>query len=847
MTNPATALARLPLAGTTDSGAILDGFMGLCADKNLQLYPAQEEAVLHLLDGKHVVLATPTGSGKSLVAAALHFRCMSEGTRSVYTAPIKALVSEKFFALCEDFGPGYVGMMTGDASINRDAPILCCTAEVLCNLAIGVGGTPIAAAILDEYHYYGDKERGMAWQLPLLTMPNTQFLIMSGTLGDMHSITQPLQKFSGRDVVEVRNQDRPVPLHFSYVETPVHETIATLMNTGRAPVYVVHFTQREAAEQAQALVSANLVDKSVREQIAKELHGFRFDTPFGKDIQRFLKAGIGLHHAGLLPKYRLLVEQLAQQGLLHVICGTDTLGVGVNMPVRTVLFTKLAKYDGETTGILSVRDFLQIAGRAGRRGFDTEGFVVAQAPEHVIENKRAEAKFASGDSKKRPVKKQAEAGMVQWDAGTFARLQEKPPEVLRSQFHVDHGLMLQLLQREDGAGYRVLVDVVMRSHEPIERKRKHLVRARALFQSLVEAGLVLMKGEAGRMRPRVAESLQLEFSLHQALSLYLVDTLFLLDRDSDSYALDVVSLVESILENPKAILQRQTDKEKTRAINEMKAEGVPYEERMAKLEDITHPKPLAEFIYETFNAFAKKHPWVGENIRPKSIARDMLEQYLSFNEYVREYGLERSEGLLLRALSDFYKTLLQSVPETHKDERVLDVEAYFRAAIARVDSSLVSEWESLFGAAPRGATSLEPMMPVVLALDANEKTFVARVRAELHQVVMGLSRDRVEDAVVGLRNGEDALPALRGALAEFVADKGTRPRFDGEARRHHHTRVHALGAHQYRVEQVLLDPHAHGDTDDAVNDWVLVAEVDVNPKTMVAGDERLLTFVRMGR
>ncbi|HEY4220320.1 MAG TPA: DUF3516 domain-containing protein, partial [Myxococcota bacterium] len=426
MTGP-KVLLKLPPAGTVDSDVILNAFLECVNDKGLSLYPAQEEALLELLAGKHVVLSTPTGSGKSLVALGLHFKAMSEGKTSVYTAPIKALVSEKFFSLCEDFGAAYVGMMTGDATINRDAPILCCTAEILSKLALEAEADRIHAVVMDEFHYYGDKERGMAWQVPLLSMPHTQFLLMSATLGDMSTIAESLQRRSGREVVQVTSTDRPVPLDFEYKETPIHETIEQLVASHRAPVYIVHFTQREAAEQAQALMSANFTPKDIKEKLALELREVRFDSPYGKDVQKYLRHGVGLHHAGLLPRYRLLVEKLAQQGYLKVICGTDTLGVGVNIPIRTVLFTKLAKFDGENTGILSARDFKQISGRAGRKGFDDRGSVVAQAPEHVIENKRAEQRFVTGETKKRPQKKQPEPGFVGWDKNTFDRLVDKPP------------------------------------------------------------------------------------------------------------------------------------------------------------------------------------------------------------------------------------------------------------------------------------------------------------------------------------------------------------------------------------------------------------------------------------
>ena len=421
------------------------------SEQGLELYPAQEEAVLELMAGRHLVLATPTGSGKSLVALALHFKAMGEGRRSVYTSPIKALVSEKFFDLCRQLGAEHVGMMTGDASINPRAPVLCCTAEILANLALREGAhTPVDAVVMDEFHYYSDADRGIAWQLPLLTLPHATFLLMSATLGDMSEFEREIARFTGREVAVVRSRERPVPLHFEYRETPLHETTHDLTMTGRAPVYVVNFTQREAAEQAQGITSINLCTKDEKRAIAAAVGDFRFDTHYGKDIKRFLLHGIGLHHAGLLPKYRTLVEKLSQQGLLKIISGTDTLGVGVNVPIRSVLFTKLCKFDGEKVRILAVRDFKQIAGRAGRKGFDERGWVVAQAPEHVIENKRLEAKAAEGKGNKKKFvrRKPPERGYVPWDQATLERLIESEPEPLESRFGVTHGMLLTVLDRE---------------------------------------------------------------------------------------------------------------------------------------------------------------------------------------------------------------------------------------------------------------------------------------------------------------------------------------------------------------------------------------------------------------
>jgi superfamily II DNA or RNA helicase len=849
----AKVLARLPPAGTTDADTILNAFLGCVADKDLELYPAQEEAFLELLDGKHVVLSTPTGSGKSLVALGLHFKAMSQGTTSVYTAPIKALVSEKFFSLCEDFGAPYVGMMTGDATINRDAPILCCTAEILSKLALEGEADRITSVVMDEFHYYGDKERGMAWQVPLLAMPHAQFLLMSATLGDMTTIVRSLEERTKRKVVEVTSSTRPVPLDFEYRETPIHETLEELVSSNRAPVYMVHFTQREAAEQAQALMSANFTSKEVKEKIAAELKGVKFDTPYGKDVQKFLRHGLGLHHAGLLPKYRLLVEQLAQQGLLKVICGTDTLGVGVNIPIRTVLFTKLAKFDGENTGILSARDFKQIAGRAGRKGFDDKGSVVCQAPEHVIENKRAEMRFAAGETKKKPAKKTPEPGFVGWDKNTFDRLVDKPPEALTSRFFISHGVMMSLLQgpthggqpAPDHNGYRKLVELVALSHETDASKKKHLQRARVLFQSLRDAGLIVVenKGPAAGSRVRLAADLQNDFSLNQALSLYLVETLFLLDPASETYALDVATLVESILENPKAILLKQQDKARQAMYLELKAQGTEYEELKEKLDEVTWPKPLEDFIYSTFNEFAKRHPWVGDNIRPKSIARDMLERYASFNEYIKEYGLERSEGLLLRYLSDFYKTLVQTVPEARKDEQILDVEATFRSILARVDSSLVEEWESLLGVRADKPVSEElvkhhghvPPPP----LDKNPKAFLARVRAELHHLVKALASEDWEEAAALVRPSEPAWDAKRfeAAMKEFLADHEELV-FGPAARQPPLTLLEKECDGRYRVRQILVD-------DSGDNDWAIEGVVDLGARK--DANEPLVEVVRISR
>ena len=231
--------------------AIWDTFNSWTASKGINLYPAQEEASLGILAGDNVILATPTGSGKSMVANAAHFIALARGQRSFYTAPIKALVSEKFFALCEIFGAENVGMMTGDATVNGNAPIIAATAEIVANIALRDGAEAnIDQVVMDEFHYYSDPDRGWAWQVPLLELPKAQFLLMSATLGDTDWLQEDLTRRTGRETNLVAGSTRPVPLDFSYVFSAVHETIEELLADNKAPIYVVHFSQREAAERA---------------------------------------------------------------------------------------------------------------------------------------------------------------------------------------------------------------------------------------------------------------------------------------------------------------------------------------------------------------------------------------------------------------------------------------------------------------------------------------------------------------------------------------------------------------------------------------------------------------------
>jgi superfamily II RNA helicase len=697
MTSTGTLTGAMP--ATPDPDAVYGAFAAWAKDQGLSLYSHQEEALIEIVSGSNVILSTPTGSGKSLVAAGAHFAALAAGQRTFYTAPIKALVSEKFFALCDTFGPANVGMMTGDASVNPSAPIICCTAEILANIALRHGAdADVGQVVMDEFHFYADPDRGWAWQVPLIELPRAQFLLMSATLGDVSFFEKDLTRRTGRTTAVVHSDARPVPLNFRYVLTPLHETLRELLETHEAPVYVVHFTQAAALEQAQALMSINVCSRAEKDAIAETIGHFRFTAGFGKTLSRLVRHGIGVHHAGMLPKYRRLVETLAQAGQLKVICGTDTLGVGINVPIRTVLFTALSKYDGTRTRLLQAREFHQIAGRAGRAGYDTVGTVVVQAPEHVVENEQA-LKKAGDDPKKRRkvVRKKPPEGFVSWGQPTFERLVAAEPEPLKSRFAVSHAMLLNVMSRP-GDAFTAMRHLLTDSHEDRAAQRAHIHRAIQIYRALLAGGVVERLDEPDELgrRVRLTVDLQFDFALNQPLSPFALAALELLDRESPSYPLDVLSVIESTLDNPRQVLSAQQFRARGEAVAQMKADGIDYDTRMDLLDSVTYPKPLEELLAAAFDIYRRGHPWVADHeLAPKSVVRDMYERSMTFTEYIGYYGLSRSEGLVLRYLADSYKALRQTVPEDGKTEELIDLIEWLGELVRQVDSSLIDEWERL--------------------------------------------------------------------------------------------------------------------------------------------------------
>ena len=827
---------------------IVEGFIASQQAIGRSLYPHQEEALLAIAAGDHVIAATPTGSGKTTIAYCAIFAAMARGQRSYYTAPIKALVSEKFFDLVSQFGAENVGMMTGDSSVNHDAPIIVCTAEILANHALRDGPTSdVGLAVMDEFHFYGDPQRGWAWQVPLVELPDCQFVLMSATLGDVSFFEEDLEQRTGRPVTTIDDAPRPVPLDFRWSLEPLPDTIATIVEDRDAPVYIVHFTQKEALEQAQALKGQKILTAAEKEQVREIIGDFRFAKGFGRVLSGLVREGIGVHHAGMLPKYRRLVEKLAQSGLLKIICGTDTLGVGINVPIRTVLLTGLAKYDGRRTRLLNAREFHQIAGRAGRAGFDTVGHVVVQAPPWTIEfekerakvRAREEAGMAPNSAKKRKKEPRPKVpdGAVTWSEQNLTKLVENPPEQLRPHLRITASMVLALIARP-GDAIAAGRHLIMTSHQTRTQKLALVKQAVDIFRGLRDADIIEILAEPDHLGRRIAlvEDLQLDFTMNQPLAPFAIAMIDSLDEESDTVTLDTVSIIEAILEDPMQILLAQQNAAKGELLAELKADGVEYTERMAQLDEVTWPRPLEEDLEAALEIYRGKHPWVrAGDLSPKSIVREIYETGQTFSEFVQRYSLARSEGIVLRYLSDAYQAMRRTIPQDLRTAQLEDMIEWLGVLVRGIDSSLLDEWEALTHPedAADGAEEIRPSTP--RGLSAQTKVLRTMVRSAMWQRVEHFAFER--EARLAELDGASGWD--RKAWAEAMDDyydTYDHVGIDGPARSPQLLQI-TEESKVWRIRQVLDDP-------DHNRDWGIEAELDLEA-TDEAG-EPVLAITHVG-
>ena len=576
-----------------------------------------------------------------------------------------------------------------------------------------------------------------------------------------------------------------------------------------------------------------------------------------------MKAGIGVHHAGMLPKYRRLVETLAQAGLLTVICGTDTLGVGINVPIRTVLFTGLAKFDGNRQRVLKTREFLQIAGRAGPgrlrhrrvtswcRPPSTSSRTRRPRRSPKRRTRRSAQKLAKRKSK--PQLKKPPEGTVVWTEQTFDKLVAGEPEQLASRMRVDNAMLVNVLSRPEDA-FAVLRRLLTENHEPRRQQLRLARRALRLTRSLVRSGTVTRLDQPDEHGRRYVLTVDLpeDFALNQPLAHFALAAFDVLDPEAPTYVLDVVSVVEAVLEAPRQVLMAQQHAARGEAVAEMKADGIEYEERMALLDQVTWPQPLAELLEATYAMYRQTHPWLPEDaLGPKSVLREMWEQAMGFTDFVRRYQLARSEGLVLRYLSDAYRTLRQTVPDAHRSPELETLIEWLGETIRQTDSSLIDEWEALSHpdeALARGHLADEPPPPP-RPLSAQERVLTVMVRNAMFARVAACARDDL-DALLRLeRAAADRFDPPRevvmtrsrwdAALEDYYAEHQT-VGTDADARGPAYFwmgpeetgepagAAEGTTARLRRVRQTVADPAGH-------RDWVIEAVADLDA-TDAAGE-----------
>jgi hypothetical protein len=501
------------------------------------------------------------------------------------------------------------------------------------------------------------------------------------------------------------------------------------------------------------------------------------------------------------------------------------------VPIRTVLLTALSKYDGSKTRLLQAREFHQIAGRAGRAGFDTMGYVVVQAPEHVIETEKALAKAGDDPKKRRKVvRKKPQPGFVSWGQPTFDRLVAAEPEPLQSSFAVSHAMLLNVIGRP-GDAFQAMRHLLTDNDESPQAQRRHIRRAFAIYRALLAGGVVERLGEpdAQGRRWRLTVDLQDDFALNQPLSPFALAAIELLEREAPTYPLDVLSVIEATLDDPRQVLSAQQFKARGEAVAQMKADGIEYDERMELLESVSYPMPLADLLDGAYDIYRQGHPWVADHhLAPKSVARDMYERAMTFTEYIGFYGLSRCEGVILRYLAQAYKALRQTVPEEARTEELTDLIEWLGELVRQTDSSLIDEWAKLRDPAAEPEAAIDERPP---AVTSNPRAFRVLVRNALFRRVELAALRRYAD--LGELDGGDGWDA--GAWAEALEpyfeehdDIGTGPDARGSA-----MLIITQERNYWSVRQIFDDPA--GD-----HDWGISAVVDLD-----ASDEAGAAVIRV--
>jgi hypothetical protein len=694
--------------------------------RNLEPYPVQEQAIREIMAGKSVLVSVPTGTGKTIMAKAAIFSAMERGKTAIYTTPLRALTEEKYRELCDDFGPGWVGMATGDFKINREAPIQVEVAEILWNRIVSEKNVaPADVVIMDEGHYFNDNERGYVWEQSMIGLdPRSQLVVLSATVGHPERFCHWVELTRRQSMTLVESRERKVPLVHEYREEFLIDTVKDLAHKGEVPAVVFVFGRELCFEVARLLKSCRrFTTDEERAKIEAACDEALLPSGASKELKPLLAHGIGIHHAGILPRYKQLVEQLTLERLIKFVVCTETIAAGINLPAKTVVFPSLRKYIQKQPRLVTAAEYHQMSGRAGRPQFDDKGLAITLAPEDVVSDLKKELK----DAGKRPGLDEAKIrksvynrhrsdaqrkGEVIWSPEAHAELVKGEPAELRSRTKITAEQVLALglpdltttvlpgVVLTGGApAVAAEIDEIEASLPPSMRLNIVTVIDHLLLEDRDKrAHHKLLAQLVANMRALdVIDEHGKQVAGHMIRDLQGVDGLFvyyILFREQLDYV-DMRALLELLVDHD--VIQRMLDRKGEDAkrewcrarLRELRMENpqVAWEDVEAEW-DKAHPRVLSrvEEIHQQFSSLVP-HPELHGGKKQKNVWARMEDENLSFLELVEKEGLEHEEGSLFSYLirvMNFAKKLA----EASQLDQFAEIAEKIKNVVGRVDIRL---------------------------------------------------------------------------------------------------------------------------------------------------------------
>ncbi len=704
--------------------AFVDRFLW---SRGLEPYAVQEQAIAQIIAGKSVLVTVPTGTGKTVMAKAGIYAAFERGRTAVYTTPLRALTEEKYRELCDDFGAGNVGMATGDFKINREAPIQVEVAEILWNRIVSDKNvSPADVVIMDEGHYFNDQERGYVWEQSIIGLdPRSQLVVLSATVGHPERFCHWVELTRRQPMGLVESRERRVPLVHEFREEFLIETVKDLAHRGDVPAIVFVFGRELCFEVARLIKSARrFTTDEERARIEKLCDETLLPAGVAKELKPLLAHGIGIHHAGILPRYKQLVEQLTLERLVKFVVCTETIAAGINLPARTVVFPSLRKYIQKQPRLVTAAEYHQMSGRAGRPQFDDKGLAITLAPEDVVSDLRKELK----DSARRPAYDESKVrksvynrarsdaqrkGEVCWTPDDHAALVSGEPAELKSKTKITAEQVLAIglpdLTTTVLPGVQ-LIDPSKMVAKEVDEVEASLPPSMRLDIVTVIDNLLLpdydRRGHHKLLAQLVANMRALEIldehgkqiAGHMIRELQGVDGVFVywvLFHEQLDYV-DVRALLEYLVDHDvvQRILDRKEEDKKREwcrtRLRELRMENpqVAWEDVEAEW-DAANPRVLSriEEIHQRFSALVP-HPELHGGKKQKTVWATMEDANLGFLDLVEREGMHHEEGSLFTYLvrvMNFAKKLGEASQLSQFEE----IAEKIKACLARVDERMI--------------------------------------------------------------------------------------------------------------------------------------------------------------